>query len=164
MAIMRMLKWTVLLVAQYLEQVSGDNGCVRCVTGCAICIINCLENICEYLTENAFCYIAVTGDSFFHGAYCSMLLQVKHLAEFWWTATLAKFFMFLSKVAVLAGNAAFYYFVLNPLMVKSSEKDKDMGPLVVVCLISYIMVSIFIGMYDVASDSMMMCYAIDCDT
>lgn len=105
---------------------SGQNPVVVCMMKVATCLISCLESICEYLTEAAYCYIAVTGDNFCHGAYCAFLLNIKHLAEFFWTHTLAKFFMLLAKVSVLCGNAALYYFVLVPYMVEGGKtKTRD---------------------------------------
>jgi hypothetical protein len=161
-ALVRFIKWTLVALAQYMEQMSGDNGCVKCVISCATCVISCFELITEYITEQAFCYIAVTGDNFFHGAYCAFILNIKHLVEFWWTHVLAKFFMFLGKISVIAGNVALYHFVLTPFIV--GQKREKIGPSVfVVALSSYIMVSIFIGMYDVAADAMMTSYAIDVD-
>ena len=116
-AIVRFIKWTLIVIAHQLEKASGDNSCVKCVIGCAMCIISCFEAITEYITEQAFCYIAVTGDNFCHGAYCALILNIKHLGEFWWTHTLAKFFMFLGKVSVIAGNTALYHFILVPWIV-----------------------------------------------
>lgn len=160
-AIMRLIKWTFVAIAHKIETMGGDNGFVRCMVGCAMCLIQCLETIVEYLTEAAFCYIAVTGDNFFYGAYNAFLLNLRHLAEFWWTHALAKFFMFISKVAVICGNCALYYFVLVPLMI--GEKHTSWGPLIIVGVASYLMVSIFVGMYDVAADAILTSYAIDCE-
>ena len=128
-----------------------------------MCVIQCLETVVEYITESAFCFIAVTGDNFFTGAYNGFILHIKHMSEFWWTATFAKFFMFLAKVSVIVGNMAVFYFLLTPLMVGKKTSKELYGPLIVVGLISYIMVSIFVGMYDVSSEAMLTCYAIDVD-
>jgi hypothetical protein len=73
-AIMFVLKWTAVIVCQYIEKMSGENAVVKCFTGCAACIISTLEMLTDYLTNSAFCYIACTGDSFCYGAYNSFIL------------------------------------------------------------------------------------------
>lgn len=111
-AVVTMLKYTVMVICHYLEEIQGENKVVECLKGCALCFIGCLELITEYITNSAFSYIAVTGDGFCYGAYSALILRLKHLMEFATTMFIAKIVIFIGKVAIVAANI----FLLNTIL------------------------------------------------
>jgi hypothetical protein len=159
-AVIFMLKITVMVIAHYLEEITGDNAVVKCITGCALCFIQCLELITDYITNSAFAYIAVTGDGFCEGAYNAFLLQVSHMGEFAWVLFLTKCVIFLGKVGCVALNIFILDAVLKPMMI-GNKTTSMIGPSIIVGLISWVISSIFMGMYETAADTMITCYAID---
>jgi hypothetical protein len=162
-AIIRFIKWTFVLLAQQMEKSTGENAVTKCMVKVALCIISCLEKITEYITDAAFCYIAVTGDNFCYGAYCAFILQIKHLGEFAWSGFLAKMFIVLGKVAVIAGNVVLYCLVLSPLIVDKRQITSMITPALIVGFVTWIMASIFLDMLSMSAEAMMTCYAIDYD-
>jgi hypothetical protein len=148
-------------LCHYLEEIQGENKVVECLKGCALCFINCLEMITEYITGSAFSYIAVTGDGFCYGAYSALMLRLKHLAEFATTMFIAKIVIFIGKIAIVAANIFFFDTVLKAWF--AVKVTSMIGPSVIVGVITWMMASIFLGMFETASDTMVTCHAIDCD-
>ena len=161
-AIIRFLKYTAVYFSQKLEDWTegSANGCVQCLTSCAVCCLQCLEDITNYLNESAFSYIAVTGDNFCHGAWEAFLLNLKHMVAFGTSQWIAAVFIFLGKVAVVVGNI-FLIELAIPFLTNPDEVNSVMGPLLLIGVISYYMASIFLGMFDSSVLSMMMSFAID---
>lgn len=163
--LVRFIKWTIIAVCQWIEHCTaeGQNAVAKCFLGCVMCIVDCFETITEYITEGAYEYAAVTGDGFCSSAYDSMLLKLKHLGEFAWTQFFGSMFIFIGKVACITLNVILYCYLLHPMMVDPKQVTSKIVPAIVVGLATYIMVSIFLGMFSMSANTMMTCYAIDVD-
>jgi len=88
-ALVRFIKIVFYHIAQKLLKSSGDNAVVKFAVGCATCVLNCIEKICDYLNEAAFAYQAVTGENFLTSAWEGFLLNLKHVVKFAFANTIA---------------------------------------------------------------------------
>lgn len=73
-ALIRFIKIVFYYIAKKMESASGENAVIKCAVKCALCILNCIEKICDYMNESAYAYMAVTGKSFFPSAWEAFLL------------------------------------------------------------------------------------------
>merc|ERR1712072_178665 len=99
-ALIRFIKIVFYYMAKKLEKMSGDNGCVKCLVKCGMCLLNCIEKICDYLNEAAFCYMAITGEHFLLAAWNGFLLNLKHGLKFAFANMIAKCFIFIGKAGI----------------------------------------------------------------
>lgn len=60
-ALIRFIKMIFYYLAKKAQKQGGDNPAIKAIVCCAACILECIEKICDYLNEAAFCYMAVTG-------------------------------------------------------------------------------------------------------
>jgi len=91
-------------LCQRIKRMTGDNKLVDCLIGCANCCLGCIERICDYLNESAYCYQAVSGESFISSAWNGFLMNLKHGAKFFFANSIAKVFTLLGKASVTAVN------------------------------------------------------------
>ena len=133
------------------------------IVACGACILKCIEKICDYLNSAAFCYMAVTGDSFCTSAWNGFLLNVKHTLKFSFANFIAKVFMLLGKIAIVVGNCFSLYFIMSVITKDTSEVSSLTGPMVAVGLVTFLTASIFLGLFDTAVMAMMTCLAVDMD-
>jgi len=68
--------------AKRAVRLSLDNQFMKALVCCSECGLKCVETITDYLSLEAFAYIAITGDGFCEGAWKGFLCEVKHLLEF----------------------------------------------------------------------------------
>mmetsp|Transcript_16434 Transcript_16434/g.27863 ORF Transcript_16434/g.27863 Transcript_16434/m.27863 type:complete len:96 (+) Transcript_16434:1317-1604(+) len=80
--LIRVIKIIFYYIAKQAEKASGDNQAVKLVIACAGCMLNCIEKLCDYISQNGLAYMAVSGDSFCDSAWNGFLLNIKHLAKF----------------------------------------------------------------------------------
>lgn len=90
-----------------------------------------------------------------------MYLKVKFLAVVAFATFLAKVFIFIGKAAIIFGNIMLFQFVMNVVTKEGDNVSSPVGPMVVVGLITYLFVSLFIGMFDESVNAMLTCVAID---
>ena len=121
-ALIRFIRIVFYHLAKKAEKASGDNAAIKCVVACANCCLKCIEKICDYLNEAAFCYHAVTGDHFCRSAWEGFLLNLKHGLEFAFANLIAKVFIFIGKVGIVCGNCFTLVFIMNNI-----TKDSGSG-------------------------------------
>jgi hypothetical protein len=103
-ALIRFIKFVFYYMAKKAEAMGGENPAVKCLINCGKCYLSCIEKICDYLNEAAFCYMAVTGNSFLSSAWNGFLLNLKHGLKFTFANMIAKVFIFVGKIGIVVGN------------------------------------------------------------
>jgi choline transporter-like protein 2/4/5 len=122
-----------------------------------------VEKICDYLSEEALAYMAVSGESFCTSAWDGFLLNIKHMVKFSMANLLAWFFIMMGRVAIVSTNCISLYLIMTRVTKDIDEVKSLIGPMVVVGVITYIITSIFLGVFDTAVMGLMTCLAIDVD-
>ena len=149
-------------LAASAEKLGGDNKLVVCILKCAGCILECIERIVEYINVAAFCYVAVSGDSFCASGLQALMLNLKHCAKFSFANFLAKIFIYLGKIGLCVGNVFSLLFIMK-LRGDNEEVSSNFGPIVVIAVASYLTASIFLGMFDTSVMAILTCLAVDMD-
>ena len=127
-------------------------------------MLKCLEEICDYINRAAYAYIAVSGGSFCESAYNGMLLNLKHGLAFAWANMLAKAFVFLGKAGIVALNCFSCYGIMKYVTKDLTEDNVDPTiPLTVVAIATFIVVNIFLGLFDETVAALLTCVCIDRD-
>lgn len=158
----RFIKFVFYYLAKRAEKAGGDNAAVKCAVKCAMCVLNCIEKIVDYLNENAFCYMAVTGDYFLKAAWNGFLLNLKHGLKFVFANTIAKVFIFIGKVGIVVGNCFSCYFIMKARG-DLEEVGSPWGPIIVVGFVTYLCASLFLGLFSVAVQSLLVSLCVDLD-
>lgn len=95
------------------------------------------------------------------GALHAFYLKIKYLPAVLMATYFASVFIFVGKVAIIAGNAFLFKLVVEKVTGEADELSSLAGPMIVVCLVTYIFVSMFIGMFDESVNAMLTSVAID---
>ena len=145
-----------------MEKSSGENAAAKCMVKCAMCILNCIEKICDYLNESAFCYMAVTGESFFSSAWSGFLLNLKHGVKFFFAISIAKLFILLGKLGIVVANLVTLYFLMK-FRGDLKEVGSVYGPMIVVGVVSFLASSMFLSLFDESVRALLTCICVDID-
>jgi hypothetical protein len=130
---------------------------------CALCYLDLLEKLTDYINEAAYAYMAVSGEGFCTSAWHAFLLQIKHLMKFQFANLIANVFIFLGKVGLTVGNIFSLLFIMKTITKDSEEVSSVIGPCIVVGLFTYCAASVFLGLFDTAVMAMLTSLAIDMD-
>jgi hypothetical protein len=149
-AIVEVIRFLFEFVAEQLVKASGDNCCVKCIVGCASCLLACLERCVDYINRAAYSFIAISGQSFISGAQDGMLLNLKHGLEFAWAMTLAKGFIWLGKIALITLNMFTGYLLMKNVTSEINDHQSATVPLIFIGLMQFVICEIFLGLFDEA--------------
>jgi len=128
-----------------------------------MCLLNCIEKICDYLNEAAFCYIAVSGESFFPSAWKGFLLNLKHGMKFIFANMIAKVFIFLGKVGIVIVNVFSLLFIMKNVTKDTEEVKSIVGPVLAVAFVTYLTASLFLGLFETGVMAMLTSLCFDLD-
>ena len=162
-ALIRFVKIIFYYLAKQAEKSSGENAGVKAAVACAKCLLECIEKICDYMNESAFCYMAVTGDHFLLAAWNGFLLNLKHGLKFAFANMIAKVFIFIGKVGIVVANLFTLYLLMKQRGDLDVDKVNPIGPMVAVGIVTFLAASLFLSLFEEAVQSLLTCLCIDMD-
>ena len=159
-AIMQMIKLMFEYMRKKYEKMMPANPCTKCLICCLRCFIWCLDCCVKFITKNAYIQIALTNKNFCSAAWLTFCLIVRNAARFSIIAGIGAILIFVGKalIVILSGWIAYL------IMMNSEMKDQlysPVFPVIVVCIIAYILASIFLSVYSFAANAILHCYLVD---
>lgn len=145
------------------EKLSGENGCVKCISCVVICFLKCIEEIVEYITRAGFAYMAIAGESFCKSCYDGLILNFKHGIKFGFANYLAWCFIMVGKVGITILNVVLAWLFMSHVTGSAQEVSNPFVPLIFVGVVSYLIVAVFLGLFDESVLAMMTSVCADLD-
>lgn len=150
-------------IGEKLVGKESENGCARCLLSCCKCCISCTDRFIRYLTENAYIYAAISGDSFCTSALHSFMLMLKNAAKFSFVSSVANVFMYLAKISISFCSVLTCWGIMSAMTNSVTELDNSFGPLLVIFLISYLTTAIFMSIFHTSANTILQCFIVDRD-
>lgn len=100
------------ILAEMAEQQAreeGGNGAVQCFFCCLACLLRCVEDAVDYLTKNAYAYMAVSGEPFCTSAKNGFLINLKYVIEFISAANFTGIVINIGALMIGIASAALFY-------------------------------------------------------
>lgn len=106
--------------------------------------------------------MALTGESFCTSAVNAFVLAIKNSGTFFITNGAGALLQILGKMCISIGNAAICYLILqyNP---EFEELDSPVAPMALCFLLSFMMASVFMDVYNTTSLAILQCLYTDVD-
>ena len=159
--------WMIRVVFEYFEKkvksLMGDNSAARCVTSAIRCCLDCFHRFVKFLNENAYIQVCLTGENFCSSAMNAFSLALKHSGSFFITNGIGTLIGFLGKISIAVANSLVAMLMLTEIKSVAEAIDSQVGPLIVIFFISYVVASVFMSVYQITSLTMLQCLYADVD-
>lgn len=136
---------------------------MKCVSCVVQCLLKCLEEVVEYINKLAYAFMSISGQRFCRSAYNGLLLSFRHGGKFAFGNYLAYVFVLLGKIGITILNIFITWTFMKRVTGVTHELSNPYGPLFIVGLTSYMIVSVFLGIFDESVLAMMTCATADLD-
>ena len=113
------------------------------------------------MNKNAFVQVALHCTNFCSSAMNAFLLVLKNSGTFMVSEGIATVFMFLGKVFISVANTGICYLILTNWKELADKVNSPIGPLVAVFVISYVIGSVFMALFSIASTTLVQCFLTD---
>jgi hypothetical protein len=132
--------------------------CVLCMCNC---YFRCISRFTSFISRAAYIQVAISSTNFCLSAYNAYMLQYRHVVKFALVQTFGFVFIFVSKIfiATLATILGFTIMVSWPWI--NDKLSTPVIPTIVMFLITYVIASLFMSIYSIASATIMQCFLLD---
>lgn len=164
LTVVTIVKDAIAYMGDALVAGTAGNPITVCIMCCINCCMECFDRCVRFLTQSAYIYMALSGDSFCTSAVHAFLVVIKNAAKFSFVNSLAGFFMFMAKFSIAILTTLSCYGILKAWPSNFSGTDTNEGfvlPLIGIFILSYVICAMFIGIFDVSSNTILMCYIWD---
>lgn len=144
---------------------AGPSAPVKFVMCCIQCCLKCLQTVVEMVTRNAYIFIALKGVSFCAAGKRVFHLLATNAATLLFVNVLSEIIMFVGRVGIAAAAGWGCYVLLDtvPRFAEGGEDEITSTWLVVLVTMffAYAVAGGFLSIFDLAVDSILVCYVTD---
>ncbi|XP_076091063.1 choline transporter-like protein 2 isoform X1 [Mytilus galloprovincialis] len=158
------------IIRVLLEYVDGklkgsENPVAKFFVKCMKCCFWCLEKFLRFLNKNAYIMIAAHGKNFCTSAKNAFMLIMRNCVRVVVIDKVTDFLLFIGKLVIVAGSAALSFFFFDGridfLKTYTPTLNFYVVPIVLITVGSYVIASCFFSVYDMAVDTLFLCFLED---
>lgn len=164
-AIIQFIRALMLYIEKtYLEKYK-DNATIKVVIWCIHCWLACIERIVKIISYNAFIICGIKNQGFLSSAVDALTLLTANIIRVSMLEFLATAACFLIKVFICCCNMVLAYILIQQTALTNDvEIESGLFPLFFILLISFAIASLFVNVFEVCVDTILMCFFVDEDS
>ncbi|XP_053381023.1 choline transporter-like protein 4 isoform X2 [Mercenaria mercenaria] len=143
----------------------SENPVAKFFMKCLKCCFWCLEKFIRFLNKNAYIMVAIHGKNFCVSAKKAFMLIFRNVVRVLVVDKVTDFLLLIGKLLVVGGIAcASYFFFDGKIEFLNTYKPTlnfYVTPIVLVVLGTYVIASIFFNVYNMAVDTLFLCFLED---
>ena len=156
--------WFIRTLFEYMRKKltkTDPTGIVKTLMCICSCCLYCLNRFVKFLTKNAYIQVAIRGTNFCVSAWNAFILVLRNAVKFGIVNTVGTIFIFLGKflIASLSGALAFVVAAYWPWIY--NRITSPIIPALACALIGYVIASIFMSIFSIASNTILQCFLLD---
>ncbi|CAK9295939.1 unnamed protein product [Gordionus sp. m RMFG-2023] len=164
LAITKMIR----LFLEYLKDKceKSGNSVLICLLRCIRCLFWIFEKFLRFLNKNAFIMMAIHGKNFCQSAADAFSLLMRNVIRVVVINHTTDFLLFMGQLVVMATTGYFFYFLHNTQSDVSQLLPKFrvwQFSMAVQIIGAYFVSRIFFGVYEMAVDTLFLCFLEDCE-
>ncbi|XP_041368219.1 choline transporter-like protein 2 isoform X3 [Gigantopelta aegis] len=155
------------LMLEYVDQKlkGSENPVAKFFIKCMKCFFWCLEKFLKFINKNAYIMTAVYGRNFCMAAKDAFFLILRNIVRVVVIDKITDFLLFIGKLVVVfaMGTAAFFFFDgrIPYLNTYTPTLNFYLVPIVIVIIGSFVIVTCFFSVYEMAVDTIFLCFCED---
>ena len=156
---------TVRVVIAYLQSKAekSQNRIAQAVLCCIQCCMWCVEKCLKFLNKNAYIQTAIYGYSFCKAARSAFFLILRNILRVAAVNMVSDFVLMLGKVFIPALTTIICYISIQygNSTLSSTGINGIIGPMVIVYILAYFVACMFIEIYGMGIETILLCYVAD---
>jgi len=156
-AAVQLVRAIMMYIDSQTKTLQDKNICLKVLMKIVHCILWCFEKCIKYLTKNAYIFIAIKGSSFCWAAKDVFFCLKENLGQMAMVAGITGYLMLIGKVVIVASSTTVcYLMVMDDVNISS-----PMMPVLVTALLAFFVASVFLDVYAIAIDTILISFCID---
>jgi len=159
--LLQVVRLFVTIVMKRAKACAGDSQVAKLLCCCVSCCLGCVERCVRYLSRNAYVVMMIRGTAFCSSASEGLSLLTKHMVKVAVMRSVGWGFLLLGKVFISGASAAMGAYILLTQEPWSVELYSIVPAVCCIALGAWLVGSAFMGVYNMAIDTIFLCYTID---
>eukprot|EP00899_Mesostigma_viride_P018836 jgi/Mesvir1/26954/Mv20673-RA.2 len=159
------------IIVEYIDKKSKaaqkENALLKYFMYCLRCCLWCLEQIVKFINRNTYIIIALKGSSYCKSANRAVQLIVGNVLRVATVNIVGDILLFLGKLCVAAGCGLIAFAMCNTDRYTDPTRDTYLSsplfPVAFSVLAAFLIASIFFQVYEMAVDTILLCFCEDCE-
>lgn len=139
----------------------ANNQVTKYLCCCISCLIECFKRFIEYLNKNAYINMAYTSENFCTSAKRVFFLLLDNAARFIALGSIGTVFTFLGKGVITLVSSYLGYLIITKTSSFNDYISSPMPVLIVFVVVSYVVAGLFMSVYEMACDSIIIYFLYD---
>lgn len=157
-AIIQFIRAVVLYIEKHSKKIKG-NPVAKVIFCCIDCCLWCLEKVLKFISKNAYIQTAIHGTKFLSSCKAAFFAIARNIARIGSVHVASTAALVVGKVFVVCMSAACAYYILDT---EYAERISGfVAPTLLVLLLALMVVTMFMDVFHMVIDSMLMCYITD---
>jgi len=161
LALVQFIQFLFELFNRQLEASGASNKCLEYLMNCIRCCLECIKRIVEFINKNAFILISITGRNFCSSAGDAVSLISSNPIRFSVVAIVGWLLALVGKILIAGLTTLLFYIFVTFVTSVNENIQEPILMLVLVGLSSFAIATIFMSVFDVSVDTLLMCFLID---
>lgn len=161
-AVIQILRVILLIVEKKMSEALKKNSTVKGIMACLHCLMACLERVMKFINKNAYIMTAIKGTNFIESAQKALSLLVANALTVGAITIISEYVMIFGKVLITGISTLIAFGIL-----KSQKGDNALRSgvliLAVVALFAFFIATLFVNIFSVCIDTILLCYCVDKD-
>ena len=157
-AFVQFVRAVLLYITQQSKQIS-ENFILKYLMCCIQCCLCCLEKCLKFISKNAYIQTAIHNSGFCHGAYDGFFLVARNIFRIGALHVVSGIALVILKLFVTSAVGCGSYFIFQRYY--DTKMHDFIAPTVLTMLIAYFTAAMFCDVYDLITDTVLMCYITD---
>jgi len=128
---------------------------------CLKCCMACFERFIKFLNKNAYIQIALSGNNFCVSAKNGMKMVWNNANRVALVSGLGAAFIFVGQIFMICTNIFICYYIYTNAEPYKTEMSSTFLPLLLIFFISFGVSMVFMSVYGMAIDTILMCFLYD---
>uniref|UniRef100_A0A7S1SUR8 Choline transporter-like protein n=1 Tax=Tetraselmis chuii TaxID=63592 RepID=A0A7S1SUR8_9CHLO len=169
-AVIQFIRFILEYVDRKTKELQGGSAALKYLISCLKCCAWCLEKIMKFINRNAYIIVGVKGTNYCSSAIRAASLLIANVLRLAAVNTVGDFLIFLAKLTVVGacGVAAFFIsgvqFFTDPVAHPDTYLSSPLVPIIGSVLCAAFVASLFFQVYEMAADTVLLCFCEDCET
>jgi choline transporter-like protein 2/4/5 len=161
-AIIQFIRFIFLYIEEEFLNDWKESATVRCVIYCVNCCLAYIERVIKIISKNGFIINCITSDNFCTCAGAAVGLLVDNCARVGILSMMSTIACFVLKLFIVACNCVIAWVLINRTELTDDRPvESGLFPLTFIFVLSFIIASLFVNVYESCTDTVMMCFLWD---
>ncbi|ETO30783.1 hypothetical protein RFI_06338 [Reticulomyxa filosa] len=155
----RLIRWILMSIKRSTQ--NAQNGATRCIFGCTNCCLQCLECLLDKINQEGFILTSIYGTNFCQSSFVAVKLIYTNVLRTALLEGISHYIEFFGRITIAAVTTGICLTVFSLDNYFRDNLSSVLSPGIAVFVIAYIIGSLFMLVYEVAVDTIFLCYLID---